>query len=614
MEALLFFEDLSAPIKEKFLFRDTIVESVFNPGNRDLEDTYIRLLSEIKIPSAGLRGYRQDTWEPLFNRAHLDRLTNTIKVIIKGGHCHEAFLTEVIANLYMIDLFVPDEAVFQRYVSDYLNSVPLKERFVLHYLLLKRLPVYYNDVGATGRLRDLSTELDSWSNDPALYFLRKQIHVNGGHHNIALVEAVLRTWAKADINHLKGILPEELIDQIDMTSLKRYSEAQGQFLHALDISTFHDILTIKEKRINETAGRLKASTEIREKLRLIYLLYHELHKKYGLYSEMKDKNPEHLIEKMQSLKETFMAPEKTISQESLYYKRHIAFGIPSVMGTYREQKFDALKEFFKREELLRVCLEDIVGKAHKESHADIESLMEGLRVFLKALQCFGFRMPAIKEALSVLGGNALYLSQIIDIVRELEKELIFSVETFYRWFLGPVRRLLSKTKPENLSSSLSRSLRSAPAEDTLPDILIRQIITSVTGIQEYDRFLNSTLRRLLAIRERNDDTIVTKAAPLGRQLFVLKDLSAEEAVRLGPQIGTKGKNLTLLMTKGIIVPEGVVLPADYTFREPDALEEIIKQAVRFLEERIGRIFGSRKRPLFLSVRSGSFLSMPGILD
>ena len=39
-----------------------------------------------------------------------------------------------------------------------------------------------------------------------------------------------------------------------------------------------------------------------------------------------------------------------------------------------------------------------------------------------------------------------------------------------------------------------------------------------------------------------------------------------------------------------------------------------KKAIGYLEEKTGRRYGKSPRPLFVSVRSGSFISMPGILD
>ena len=42
------------------------------------------------------------------------------------------------------------------------------------------------------------------------------------------------------------------------------------------------------------------------------------------------------------LKATILSPKKTQFYENIYYKRHIAAGIPSMYGTYHEKKFEAV--------------------------------------------------------------------------------------------------------------------------------------------------------------------------------------------------------------------------------------------------------------------------------
>ena len=64
---------------------------------------------------------------------------------------------------------------------------------------------------------------------------------------------------------------------------------------------------------------------------------------------------------MKELYKTVISPEKTVPQESLYFKRHIAFGIPSVIGTYHEPKFDALAEMIRTGEIARVNIEKIIS-------------------------------------------------------------------------------------------------------------------------------------------------------------------------------------------------------------------------------------------------------------
>jgi phosphohistidine swiveling domain-containing protein len=92
--------------------------------------------------------------------------------------------------------------------------------------------------------------------------------------------------------------------------------------------------------------------------------------------------------------------------------------------------------------------------------------------------------------------------------------------------------------------------------------------------------------------------------------------------------GSKGVNLACMSRDGIPVPEGFVLPASVgdlrRLRGRAAFDEWLDQRlvtwIRLLEEEVARNdgasirFGDAQAPLILSVRSGSAVSMPGVLS
>ena len=86
-------------------------------------------------------------------------------------------------------------------------------------------------------------------------------------------------------------------------------------------------------------------------------------------------------------------------------------------------------------------------------------------------------------------------------------------------------------------------------------------------------------------------------------------------------VGAKAANLARMATLGLPVPPAFVLPielcAAITNREPDGAKKLadgIVEGIEFLENATGRVFGDRRRPLLVSVRSGAARSMPGMLD
>jgi pyruvate,orthophosphate dikinase len=87
-------------------------------------------------------------------------------------------------------------------------------------------------------------------------------------------------------------------------------------------------------------------------------------------------------------------------------------------------------------------------------------------------------------------------------------------------------------------------------------------------------------------------------------------------------LGGKGANLCEMTQIGLNVPPGFVITTaaclDYLAHEdrelPDGLMEQVREQMRNLEEKTGKTFGGEENPLLVSVRSGSAMSMPGMMD
>ncbi len=85
-------------------------------------------------------------------------------------------------------------------------------------------------------------------------------------------------------------------------------------------------------------------------------------------------------------------------------------------------------------------------------------------------------------------------------------------------------------------------------------------------------------------------------------------------------LGGKGANLCEMTQIGLAVPPGFTVSTEacLAYLEkgnlPNGLWETIKQYVADLEKKTGKGFGSNENPLLVSVRSGSAMSMPGMMD
>ncbi len=88
------------------------------------------------------------------------------------------------------------------------------------------------------------------------------------------------------------------------------------------------------------------------------------------------------------------------------------------------------------------------------------------------------------------------------------------------------------------------------------------------------------------------------------------------------QLGGKGANLCEMTQMGLNVPPGFVISTEACLayldsndkQLPDGLMATVQKQMQALEKETGKGFGDAEHPLLVSVRSGSAMSMPGMMD
>jgi pyruvate,orthophosphate dikinase len=102
--------------------------------------------------------------------------------------------------------------------------------------------------------------------------------------------------------------------------------------------------------------------------------------------------------------------------------------------------------------------------------------------------------------------------------------------------------------------------------------------------------------------------------------FFSKNISEGKA-EMKPLLGGKGANLAEMTNLGLPVPPGYVVTTQACLHflannnsYPEGLEEQIELAQQGLENSAGKKLGDENDPLLVSVRSGSVVSMPGMMD
>ena len=99
-------------------------------------------------------------------------------------------------------------------------------------------------------------------------------------------------------------------------------------------------------------------------------------------------------------------------------------------------------------------------------------------------------------------------------------------------------------------------------------------------------------------------------------------IGGAETKRYGAEIvGAKAANLARMAALGLPVPPAFVLPIELCAAivggdrsAQTKLSHGLAEGIAYLERATGAVFGDRRRPLLVSVRSGAARSMPGMLD
>ena len=636
---LMEIENSAIEIKEYILLDPEVASAIISSDTKSSIRHYKSLLKQLYVPGPGISGFSGDTWSEIADPRHLARITKFMAVLcIQGidGKNPDDILVHLLCNLYISGVFVPDDRLFQRNVSVYLNSPSFRKNFLFSYLLLKKLPVYFNEIGAAGMIRDDSTEIDSWANDNVLYFLRKQIHVNSSNYNIRLLEQTIKSWVYNDPGFLKDVLPADVFKTINLDLIARYCVVMQPLfrsMNMLDGEGLHlqRLLSASDSEIEKGFADITATDEIRRKIFLICRIYREIFRKYSFTgTDIPPSGPDpqlfNNLEHIIKLKEIILSPEKTEPHESLFYKRHIAFGIPSVLGTYHEAKFDALGELLRIENILVVRFEELITEVETAPAGFTDNdyrrwvgCLDSMYWLAKIHEMENFQ---IDEVLTILKTNSLRLSQIIDLLRIWQKELTWMVDSLTRQLHAPLAHVLGIFPKHALPEYLS-NLDPAGSDfiEKASDILIRDILSSISGFTEMDRLIEALIKIFHSRIEEGPDICLSIADPasLKKAFFALDELHLMDAMRLAPTIGGKAKNLVYLLENELLVPNGVVFPSGKTFSlreyaEDESFMIDLKRAVQGIEERAGLSYGDSQKPFFLSVRSGAYISMPGILS
>ncbi len=639
----------------------TLAKGVFDQSNHALVDAFIEELIGFGFQYPDIEGSTAD-WQIRANPSHIENIRSWLRIIAFRPRWTKRLLSALVINLKLKGVFVRDTDLFQKEISAFLNS-GVTPSYNLVKQLLRLFPIFFTEIGAEGELRETSTNVDELSvrQDKLIFYLRKQSHVESNSLLVPFTEDIFRYWATGDKSFIKPHLPQEVFDQV---------QNEGEFFDELHIVFKNLLIRAKEDPLNflewdaariikEVKGIRKISDRERQRARLMLRYYQLIYKKYNhqhidLLRDLEIscmvevprirslkralKRKDHYtslavtLEMLSALKGKILSPVKTDYFENIYHKRHIAAGIPSMYGTYREEKFEAMGLTFRLESLATMLFDKLVGSLNLKfiTKSTLMRIHQFLWLYVKALDADGIateglvsKMRYITAALQV---RQFSIDQYIDIFQFISKQIQDIIRDYYidshTMNLPSIIGQMMAAKGEGEGGQNGQSRPEVVYRHS--ENFIRSIIASAFGLQVFDNFINSIIKALGQEVEKFKDNrhILNLVMAYIPELTISPIYKKKKEIDNQVLIGNKGYFLKEMASFGFPVPPGFIITTEvfrgyeavigykYIFKD---LSARIFSEIQALEHATGKKFGNPRNPLLLSVRSGATISLPGMM-
>ena len=635
---------------------------VFKRNNSRLVEAFLWEAVRFGFQYANIIGVDED-WQPITNPAHLSNIRAWLHLIMQEPKWCSTLFSALIINIKLSGTCVKDTDLFQRDITDLLNH-PIGPIYNLSKQFTKLMPVFFNEIGAEGELRDVSTEIDELHkrHDVLIHFLRKQSHVESSNLIVGFIKAIFTFWITLDKDHLRPFLPDEILGQVETSGpfVDEQHMLANRIREELRFNSMDDILSWDEEGRRDYLERQHDISQLeRTRFELLVKMFKLLNHKYNLgMQELRNQlqqaaqagfpEMENLLDELETcdtyhcldvvlthlenLKSIILSEEKFEPKEEIYYKRHIAVDIPSVYGRYSERKFDALGLSFRLENLANIYLERLTQSINLGfiTQATFISISKCLLLYLRALNVDGIFSRRLDTYASLLTSSInmkrFSYTQHLDIVRGLSEGV---KDVIYAYYTNIHQNNLSIIIPQIGKENLLTKYRSLWDEQDLPSTVLRlsesffrDLIATTFGLQHLDNFILRIIQTLESqkdiLDEKTIDLLMTYNPEQTISSLDNENLRTHNLIHLG----NKGFNLMMLAADGKPVPPAFVItteifrcwPAVHGFnRARDEFMQRVREEITDLEELTGRTFGSPEDPLLLSVRSGSAMSMPGMM-
>ncbi|MFO8010475.1 MAG: PEP/pyruvate-binding domain-containing protein [Dehalococcoidia bacterium] len=631
-------------------------QQVIDTGDQELIDAFEDSIIQFGFVTPGEIVIDSD-WQVRSDVNHIKNIRVWMELIGYAPSRMEMLLAALIVNLRLEGVFVSDTDIFQRDITRFLNSDvgPVYKQVKD---LARIFPVYFSEIGAEGELRDVTTQIDemAYRKDRLIHFLRKQTHTESNSTHLDLVKQIVRFWYDGSREGLIKLLPADVLASIDVngewyTPVNRIIRGLCQNLDCApeelvdaDQGAIENYLlqltSFRETDIRRVRLLLRIWILLREKYSFEVANLRSMFKRYRFFRESDVEELADLLAQgdrertlrlvyrfMSELKRVILDPEPGESIESIYHKRHVAAGIPSVYGRYQEPKFDAMGLTFRLEEMAQGLIEGMIQDINLNyvTIGNLRMVSDVLSLFREGLELDGVSHQRFNANLRMLQSSFISASCSLDQYTNMFEFLERNVkEIIDEYFLSvydkPLKMIIPQHIPNkhHLGETEVRQILHRRSEE-----FYRGMLSSTFLVQALDNFINSTLNALRHMSDRLPAELIRDVMTYDPRL-VISSLS-EAAPQVDNQIflGAKAYFLKAMLAAGFPVPEGFVLTTE-VFRHRQSImkhphisgeiEEFIWRHIRKLEEATGHRFGDPDNPLLFSVRSGTAMSMPGAMS
>ncbi|HPE85787.1 MAG: PEP/pyruvate-binding domain-containing protein [Bacteroidales bacterium] len=623
--------------------------------NRWLVNQFEKRLIQFGFETPGLAYVGKD-WKTHINPNHLKNIRVWLEIIESSAVIPEKLLAALIVNLRLGGIYINDTDLFQRDITKILNSniAPLYKKVKQ---LTRIFPVYFNEIGAEGEIREVTTSMDELShrNDKLIHFLRKQVHIESNNTLIELTRRVLLLWYSGKREPFKPYLPVDVYASIDVKG-PWFLPMHHMVVQLCEKSSVRpeQLFLLEREKQRKLVNGLDAPKMHKTRILNLFQLYNLLKEKYSfdsvnIISDLRQvaifTEPEIVrLEKafsagdhlkalevvysfMQHLNEIIFDTQRTEGWENIYHKRHIAFGIPSMYGTYREPKFEALGLTFRLEKVASRLIEQAIAQINLEyiSANTLGRIYAILKMFRQGLELDGVTNQSFNSNLQMLRYSltsaSFSLTQYINIFGFMSGSIREIINKYFiRTYEYPLNVIVPGLfDPRGECDEPSRKKLIAEKSEAF----FRDIISSAFLLQTLDNFINSVLHSLNRMVDNYSVDILQDAMSYNADLIVTSFDKPSELIDNQIFLGSKAYFLKKLYLSNFPVPPGFVLTTE-VFRRLRAIKQMdymyaemrhkVEMELRHLEKLTGMQYGNLTHPLLLSVRSGTAISMPGAMD